>query len=353
MIDLIKGSWPLRVDFCVSLPHSLLATISLMCASAEFEGLGDWLQETRVRLPADLCEELCVLIGFPGHHQRFIGELAARLPDDAMSMGFDELLAHLRGIPDVHYQLIALRALARGTPLSPTPDKLLDLLDRPTEWASYLAEVESQVDPDTVATFVRDGAQLKCRLLAALEHFWTEAYAQEFRATRPMMEQSVSHHRTVSHGSGFREVFTSTTGRLVPEPVSDLLPSIKAVTFIPSCYVGPYVAYMHYADHLLLLYNCRSTPSTVTSGDGASLYPPLKALADETRLQILSLLQGRELYAQEIVEHLGISQPAVSRHLNLMAAAGVLHIRREGNAKYYAVNGETLLRLADALRTFV
>jgi hypothetical protein len=293
------------------------------------------------------------LIGFPGHHQRFIGELSARLPDDAASMAFDELLAHLRGIPDVHYQLIALRALARGTPLPPTPDRLLDLLDRPAEWASYLVEIESKVDPDTVAAFVRDGAELKGRLLAALERFWQNAYAQEFTTTRPLLEQSVSYHRTVSHGSGFHEVFTSTTGRLVPEQVSDLLSSIKAVTFIPSCYVGPYVAYMHYADQLLLLYNCRSTPSTVTTGDGASLYPPLKALADETRLQILSLLQGRELYAQEIVEQLEISQPAVSRHLNLMAAAGVLQIRREGNAKYYTVNRETLRRLADALRRFV
>jgi hypothetical protein len=36
-----------------------------------------------------------------------------------------------------------------------------------------------------------------------------------------------------------------------------------------------------------------------------------------------------------------------------MAAAGVLQIRRKGNAKYYAVNSETLLHLVDALRTLV
>ena len=353
MIDLIEGRSPLEVNFVVSLPHSLLSTISLMCASSEFEGLGDWLQETRARLPADLCEELCVLIGFPGHHQRFIGELSARLPDGAASLDFDEFMAHLRAIPDIHYQLMALQALARGTPLSPTPSRLLDLLDRPAEWTAYLEEVESRVEPDTVATLVRDGAQLKSRLLTGLERFWQEAYAQEFRATRPLMEHSVIQHRTVRHNSDFRQVFTSVTGRLVPEPISDLLSSITSITFIPSCYVGPYVAFIHYADQLLLLYNCRSTPSTVTAEDGASLYPPLKALADETRLQILTLLRGRELYAQEIVEQLEISQPAVSRHLNLMAAAGVLQIRREGNAKYYAVNSETLLRLADALRTIV
>lgn len=353
MIDLVEGPSPLEVSFVVSLPHSLLATVSLVCASSEFEGLGDWLRETRARLPADLYDELCVLIGFPGHHQRFIGELSARLPDGAASLNFDELMAHLRAMPDADYQLIALQALARGTSLSRTPNSLLDLLDRPPEWAAYLAEVESRVAPEKVAILVRESAQLKSRLLNALERFWQEAYAREFDATRPLMEHSVMQHQTVRHNSDFRQIFTSVTGRLVPEPISDLLPTITSVTFIPSCYVGPYVAYMHYADRLILLYNCRSAPSTVTAEDGASLFPPLKALADETRLQILTLLQGRELYAQEIVERLEISQPAVSRHLNLMAAAGVLQIRREGNAKYYAVNSETLLRLADALRTLV
>jgi DNA-binding transcriptional ArsR family regulator len=142
------------------------------------------------------------------------------------------------------------------------------------------------------------------------------------------------------------------TGRLLPEGLVERLPSIRGVTFIPSCYVGPYVAYTVHADQLVLYYNCRSTPSGPTVSDGTALYPPLKALADETRLQILALLQGRELYAQEIVDHLDISQPAVSRHLNLMATAGVLDTRREGNVKYYSINSETMSFLASALRGY-
>jgi DNA-binding transcriptional ArsR family regulator len=43
----------------------------------------------------------------------------------------------------------------------------------------------------------------------------------------------------------------------------------------------------------------------------------------------------------------------VSRHLNLMATAGVLSIRREGNTKYYSLNSQTLAQLADALRWFL
>ena len=71
MADLIAGLSPLPIRFSCSLAHSVLATASLLCAAPRFEGLGDWLRETRARLPVELCGELCTLIGFPGRHQRF------------------------------------------------------------------------------------------------------------------------------------------------------------------------------------------------------------------------------------------------------------------------------------------
>jgi hypothetical protein len=354
MPDLLEGPSPLKIDYAVSLPHSLLATVGLMCAAPRFEGLGDWLREARAQLPADLRDELCLLVTFPGGYQRFTAELAAHLPPEASKMSFDPFLACLQAIPGIHYQLIGLRALARGASPLPAPADLIDILDRPDEWAAYLSSIESEAAPETVAALVRDGEGLKSRLIAALSRFWSEVYAEEFAATRPLMERSVAHHRAQAYNMAFPDVFRTITGRLVPERLAELLPTITQVTFVPSCYVGPYVAYTHQADKLIIFYNCRSTPAGIPADAAAientALYPPLKALADETRLQILALLRDRELYAQEIVDQLGISQPAVSRHLNLMATAGVLRIRRDGNAKYYAIDGETLARVADALR---
>ncbi len=353
MPDLLEGPSPLQVHYRLSLPHSLLGTMGLMCSAPHFEGLGEWLREARAQLATDLCEELCLLITFPGGYQRFTAELLASLPPGGTSMDFGQFLAHLQGLSAVQYQAMALRALARGASTPPTPEALLELMARPAEWAAYLSEIESNVAPEAVATLARDGERLKERLLTAVEGFWQGLYAAEFEATRSLMERSVAYHQAQSYGPIFHEVFTAVTGRLIPPGIADLLPTIQSVTFVPSCYVGPYVAYTHQDDELVLFYNCRSTPAGPSIVDGATLYPPLKALADETRLQILSLLWGRELYAQEIVDQLDISQPAVSRHLNLMAAAGVLKIRREGNAKYYAIDGETLARVADALRAFV
>ncbi len=351
MPDLLEVPSPRKIRFMTSLPHSVLATIGLMCAAPHYEGLGDWLDEARTRLPTDLLAELCLLVTFPGQYQRFTSELIALLPAEAADLSFEALIAYLETISGAEYQRMALQALARGATPQPEPEDLFLLLDRPAEWAAYLSSAGSEILPETVAALVRDGEGLKSRLLTALDRFWREAYAREFDRTRPLMAQSVAHHRSQPRSPSFRDLFVAVTGRLMPERVMELLPTVSHVTFIPSCYVGPYVAYTHHPGHLILFYNCRAKPSGPTVVDGSSLYPPLKALADETRLQIVSLLQGQELYAQEIVEQLDISQPAVSRHLNLMAAAGILKIRPEGSAKYYSVNTDTLARVADALRS--
>lgn len=352
MPNLIQSPAPIDLEFVVSLPHSLLATAGLVCAAPNFEGLSDQLWQLRSRVPPELLADICLLVTFPGGSQRLTTELMRHLPADAPQMDMAGFLVHLEAIPAIHYQMIALRALARGGDPRPEPHDLLELTGRPEAWAEYLSGAGSEVAPEQVASLVRDAEGFKRRLLALVERFWDAVYAQEFEENRALMERSVAYHQAQIYSPNFEDSFFGITGRLMPERLTELLPSVQRVTFVPSCYVGPYVAYSHHRQDLVLFYNCRATPAPGV-GDGTTIYPPLKALADETRLQILGLLRGRELYAQEIVDQLDISQPAVSRHLNLMATAGILKIRREGNAKYYSVDGERLLRLAESLRTLV
>jgi len=56
-----------------------------------------------------------------------------------------------------------------------------------------------------------------------------------------------------------------------------------------------------------------------------------QALADSTRLRILVLLREMELSVGELALVLGQSQPRVSRHLKILADAGVLERRKEGS----------------------
>ena len=67
-----------------------------------------------------------------------------------------------------------------------------------------------------------------------------------------------------------------------------------------------------------------------------------QALADPTRLRIVALLRLMELSVGELAQVLGQSQPRVSRHLKILADAGVLERRKEGSWVF--------LTLADANR---
>ncbi|MBS2023567.1 MAG: helix-turn-helix transcriptional regulator [Deltaproteobacteria bacterium] len=64
-----------------------------------------------------------------------------------------------------------------------------------------------------------------------------------------------------------------------------------------------------------------------------------KALADPTRREILRLLaQHDELSAGALGDAFDISQPAVSRHLAVLRAAGLVSTRRDGQNVMYALD---------------
>lgn len=70
-----------------------------------------------------------------------------------------------------------------------------------------------------------------------------------------------------------------------------------------------------------------------------------KALADETRQQIMSLCCCKWLSVGEIVAALHVSQPTVSHHLSILREAGLVDSRREGKQIFYSLNQK---RIAEA-----
>ncbi len=61
----------------------------------------------------------------------------------------------------------------------------------------------------------------------------------------------------------------------------------------------------------------------------------LKAAAEPTRLRILLLLSQGELNVKDLTRILGQSQPRISRHLKLLAEAGLIERVREGSWAYF------------------
>lgn len=69
----------------------------------------------------------------------------------------------------------------------------------------------------------------------------------------------------------------------------------------------------------------------------------LKLLSDKTRLIILTKLKDNELCVCDIVNHLNISQPAVSQHLRKMKDWEIISEEKRGQWSYYKINKDNLL----------
>ena len=78
----------------------------------------------------------------------------------------------------------------------------------------------------------------------------------------------------------------------------------------------------------------------------------LKAVADATRRDILSLLRVRERSVQEIAEEFPVSRPAISKHLRILKEAGLVIETPAGRQRVYSLDREPLGSLVAWLSGF-
>ncbi|TCJ00815.1 metalloregulator ArsR/SmtB family transcription factor [Aeromicrobium sp. IC_218] len=79
-----------------------------------------------------------------------------------------------------------------------------------------------------------------------------------------------------------------------------------------------------------------------------------KALADPTRLKLLSIVaaqESAEACVCDLTEPVGLSQPTVSHHLKILVEAGLLTRSKRGVWSYYALVPGSADALATSLRT--
>lgn len=90
---------------------------------------------------------------------------------------------------------------------------------------------------------------------------------------------------------------------------------------------------------------------TLTEDEAIGQARLLKALADPTRLRILSLLSRHEgeVCVFEIVESFTLEQPTISHHLRILRDAGLVDCRKKGLWAYYYVRREALSRARDVI----
>src|SRR5690554_5755381 len=68
-------------------------------------------------------------------------------------------------------------------------------------------------------------------------------------------------------------------------------------------------------------------------------------VAEPTRRQILDLLREKEKSVGDLVAELGMSQPAVSKHLRILREAGLVEVRPRAQVRLYRLRPEPLAEI--------
>ena len=147
------------------------------------------------------------------------------------------------------------------------------------------------------------------------------------------------------------DLIERTTGgiRWLPEA------GVRRLILAPSYFSRPYNFVMSAGDWRLFGYP--------VSDDALEAIDPLaapsavvrlhRALGDSTRLKILKLLAGRDLYLTELAQQLDLSKPTIKHHLALLRAAGLVTITESGSVVYYTLRRNRLDDASTDIKRFL
>lgn len=76
------------------------------------------------------------------------------------------------------------------------------------------------------------------------------------------------------------------------------------------------------------------------------------AVAEPRRRQILDVLADGERPVNDLVAHLGLGQPLVSKHLRVLREVGLVEVREEGRQRIYRLNGRVLKPIHDWVKNY-
>jgi DNA-binding transcriptional ArsR family regulator len=85
---------------------------------------------------------------------------------------------------------------------------------------------------------------------------------------------------------------------------------------------------------------------------GMAMLTTFGVLAEPNRQAILDLLCDGELPVGDLVARLGLSQPAVSKHLRVLRNAGLVAVRADAQRRLYRIRPEPLAELDEWLARY-
>ncbi|MGH2405870.1 MAG: ArsR/SmtB family transcription factor [bacterium] len=191
--------------------------------------------------------------------------------------------------------------------------------------------------------------EIKRRLTGVLNGWYEQVFRHEELAIAPMLETDARAKREMRQTVPLEQIIQLATNGIEYAPE----PGIRKIVLVPTWILRPWNLITEYRDTKIFCYPVAS----YRSGAGASEPPDqltrlIKALADETRLQVLRLLGTDSHTLQELSEHLQLAKSTVHHHLAILRAAGLLAVV-EGEEKRYKLNPHRIAGVSAALADYV
>lgn len=130
---------------------------------------------------------------------------------------------------------------------------------------------------------------------------------------------------------------------------------LRRIIFAPSYFCKPAVFYHFWRGALTFCAPIEmANPTIAGAGDDPSAPAGetlrfFEALGDDTRLRILHLLAGREMYLTELAERLGLTKATTKHHMVRLRAAGIVTLYDRERLTYYALRPDIARRASQLL----
>jgi DNA-binding transcriptional ArsR family regulator len=338
------GGAPYAIEWDVRTAYDFLFSLSGDAGSTEDLPAGDraWLTDARASLPQELQ---------PSVSRLFDTEIAIHT------------LPMIVGRPDVRSSAEFVAALNEASPGDVMRsiisnigdgrdlDPLIERLEGGDESAlDEIMECLPEHKRETQMAIVRE-PEAAYREILAVVGAWQERFAPIEERVEAMLARDYALRADDRRTLAPQDLIEHTTGgiRWLPES------GVRRLILAPSYFTRPYNFIFGGPDWRFFGY-----PIADDALDGVDpLAPPQavvrlhRALGDETRLRILKLLAGRDLYLTEIAQQLELSKPTIKHHLALLRAAGLVTITESGSVRYYSLRREPLEAASIDLRKFL
>jgi DNA-binding transcriptional ArsR family regulator len=229
------------------------------------------------------------------------------------------------------------------------------------------AAAHSRNSPDVLRRLFDDPQAVAAELASLFERYWHDAFAAEWARVEPQLAETVALAGRQIAEEGLYALLLALAPQLRVDVVRgefgidvphDHLVEIspgKSLVLVPSVYVWPHVRVN--CDEPWPLTLVYATP--LVAGRARRELPPpellrvLRALGDATRLRALALIAERPRSTQELAPLIGMSEAGLSKHLRVLAEAGLVQTRREGYYVLYSLVPDRVRALAGALPSLI